>query len=113
MKRPIFAIKKPQIVRHETPLFGSYLEYSPEDLRKLADQMEEQGMTTVEFEIEGHDGYFCATARTLETEEQANWRYATEKKAYDKWQKAQNAKKEKRKAALLAEAKKLGLKVGP
>ena len=111
-KTPKKPSKKPQVIEKEdNDCIHEFVDYVPDDLRKIANRMEEQNILSVRIEIRGYEGYFEAVTKRLETKEQAKARYEKELITYQKSLNRETQKKEKRKKALLAEAKSLGLKI--
>lgn len=108
MKKPN---PKPIRVSKESTILDVSTEYGPDDLRCIADQMEEDGVLAIEIEIEGYEYDLTFIEHRLETDEETAKRYEREKKAYEKYLKAQQESKERRKKRLIKEAKELGLKI--
>lgn len=110
MKKPS---KKPKIIEREASRYYLNVDktYSPDDLRKIASLMEVEKVFHIRTYLEGYDGYFSLYESIMETPEEAEKRYNKEMKEYEIYCKREENKKEKRIKALIAEAKKLGLKV--
>lgn len=100
-------------ISKQSYLFDTDCSYTPERLRQIADEMDEQGILYLELEADA--GYnnvdFICKAYRMETPEELDKRYEKEINAYEKERKKAAEKKAKRKSELIKEAKKLGLKV--
>lgn len=107
MKKPT---KEPQIVRQASLLdIQTGRNLTSEKLRKIADQLDQDGGIAVEFMVSGW-GWTVQMLR-YETEEEAKKRYNRQMKQYNKYKEKEKENKEKKKEKLIQEAKKLGLKV--
>lgn len=109
MKKPV--LERKYIRKNSRVLFDVYSTYTPQNLREIADYMEENGITDVEFEIAGNDGYFECYHEVLETEAEASKRYKKEIKAWEKYNRDKKLKREKEKQKIIKSAKKFGLKI--
>ena len=109
MKRPT---KKPKITTENMNVINTYTEYTPEHFRKIANEMEQKNIESIELEVYNEYGDFeiKGEASRMETEKEAKKRYDKEYQDYQKWK--QNRKKieiiEER--TLTEKAKKLGMK---
>jgi hypothetical protein len=103
--------KKPQRVTQYSGLLMAYTDYTPDDLRKIADDMEQRNIISIEIESGGWESCIEIYETSLETPEQAEIRYQQEMKVYQKHKEVEAKKKESRREAIISEAKKLGLKV--
>lgn len=108
MKRPT---KQKKQIRKENYDFESYLPYTSDALRAIADMMDDKGILSIEFEIEGYDGYFKCTETSIETDAEFEKRYKREYDKWKKWKEGQAERKEKEKNDLIKAAKKLGMKL--
>lgn len=106
MKKPT---KAPQTIRRESFLIELWNRYSPKDLRDIADQMDAESISFIEFD----QGYSHTEVyeHKLESELEAEVRYTKEMKKYNTFLANSKKKKEKEKLALIKKAKALGLKV--
>jgi hypothetical protein len=82
--------------------------YTPDDFRHIADEMERQSISKISLEYNDEDTYFIEDV--MESDLQAEVRYAKEMKKYQKFLLGEAKDKELRKDRLIREAKKLGLR---
>jgi len=109
MKRPV---EKAKEVMNDSSRLETYTDYTPEALRVIADQMEEDGILHVKMGMWPLDSHRLNVKETrMESPEEAERRYARELEAYNKFKEKEKVDKANRKAQLIAEAKKLGLKI--
>jgi len=110
MKKPT---KKAQVVYKEYNFFDLNSSYTSATFRAIADEMDRLSINYLYFEADG--GYnnvdFRCVGCRKERIEEVNQRYTQELNKYEIYRKEQAKKKENRKAELIKEAKKLGLKV--
>ena len=92
-------------------LLDTYVSLDSNYFRTLADYMDSKDIKHIEITCDGYDSDVVIHASRLETEEEASKRYARELKEYEKEKIKQEKNKEIKKADLIKEAKKLGLKV--
>ena len=107
MKRPT---KKPQKVKLDAwknPLIHYYVEISPDELRKVADKMESDGIISLMLEenYEGCDIYHFR----LETEEESKKRYDEQYRQWKAWKKREQELEKKVESDIIEKAKKLGM----
>ena len=101
MKRPV---KKKQIIIKDSYRLETYTSYTSDDLRKIADEMDDEGVLSIEL----HE---CGTAdRCLESDADFERRYKKEYNQWKKWKAAQADRKEKEKDKLIKAAEKLGMR---
>ena len=106
MKRPT---KKQQEIRECSSLMDIYVEYTPDQLREIADEMDLKGIQSIEVETEyDHTEFYH---KRLETEDEAAKRYKTQYAQWKNFKMTAAERKEKQKQQLIKEAKKLGLTV--
>lgn len=103
MKKPT---KKPQHIKEDSYLIGSYIEYTPDDLRNIADEMEKSNISWVS--IEADEGTYTIQSRP-ETDKEAEVRYVRELKAWERFRKKEEERKIKAKERFIRDAKKYGL----
>lgn len=104
--------RTPKAVRkdldHQTEhIFCLDINYSPEDLRRIADLMDEESVVFIKVKED------CSGATVvisvLETPKEAESRYRREYADWMKWKESQRTGKAKEKEALIKRAKELGL----
>ena len=104
MKKPV---KKKQIIRKDAYRLELYVSYTPDNLRKIADEMDAEGVLSIE-----HNEFANEETR-MESDAEFEIRYKREYNQWKKWKAAQAEKKEKEKANLIKTAEKLGMKLVP
>jgi len=109
-------MKKPSADRKLISIDGNslldiYVSLDSDYFRTLADYMDSKDIKHIEITCEGYDSDVIIHASKLETEEEASKRYTKELKAYEKEKIQQQKLEERKRADLIKEAKKLGLKV--
>jgi len=101
MKKPC---EKPQDIIKRSYLMESYVKYKPEDLRNIASEMENENISWIEFDCE-----LDLEQGNMESQHEANVRYAKELKKWESWREKEKKYKEKAQERLIREAKKYGL----
>ena len=107
MKRPT---KKPQKVKLDAwknPLLETCVEISPDDLRKVADKMESDGIISLMLE-EDYEGFDIYHFR-LETEEESKRRYDKEYRQWKAWKEKEKELEKKFESDIIEKAKELGM----
>lgn len=100
--------KYPIVIKEKSSLLETWTGYSPDDLRYIAKQMEEDNILELSIEVDN-----CSFAEyhqsRLESQIEADVRYAKELKKWETWKKSERVRKENDKKRTIAQAKKLGL----
>ena len=108
MKKPS---KKPIEVKEDCYLIDIDIKYTPEDLRDIANRMEQNNISSIIMEYYGYDGGIDFYQYRMESPIEAEVRYTKEMKKYEKWKADEKIRKEKQREKIIKEAKKLGLTV--
>ena len=85
-------------------------EYTPNELREIADELEEEGVITIDFEV--YDDVMDNYVTRMESEEEAKQRYERDLKLFDNHMGAMRkakAENEKHREYIFTEARKLGM----
>ena len=102
MKRPV---KKKQTIRKDSYRLETYTSYTSDNLRKIADEMDDEGVLSIEL------NEFGTEETRMETDAEFEKRYKREYDKWKKWKEGQAERKEKEKNDLIKAAKKLGMKL--
>ena len=102
--------KEPRITYEKCTIFFPYDENTSEDLRRIADIMDEKKIKSIYVDYGDFDGCVVYQYR-MESNEEAEKRYTRELKQYDKYNDQVKKNKEKEKEDLIKRAKQLGLKI--
>tara|TARA_B100001939_G_scaffold348108_1_gene372726 strand:- start:6003 stop:6326 length:324 start_codon:yes stop_codon:yes gene_type:complete len=101
MKRPV---KKKQTIKKDSYRLQLYISYTPDNLRKIADEMDDEGVLSIE-------PTECMAEETrMETDAEFEKRYKKEYNQWKKWKAAQAERKQKEKDNLIKAAEKLGMR---
>lgn len=98
------------MIEEESNLMWTYEAMSPQDLRSVADQMEEEGVVSIEISQIYYNDIQILQCR-MESPKEFEKRYNKEYNSWKAWKEKEKQRKEGRKEELIKEAKKLGLKV--
>lgn len=109
MKKPS---KTPKVIRKDIEsqtmhIFDLDTKYTPDDLRRVANVMDEEGVINVMVELDYSGAE--VVIYVLETQEKANRRYKIEHADWVKWEERQRAIESQEKERLIKRAKELGL----
>lgn len=102
MKKPS---KQQQLIEEYSSILEICVNYTPEDLRNIADSMEDMNIEFVR--IEG--GFQEFVQGKKESDQEAEVRYKKEIKKWETWKKKEVERQEKQRQRLIKEAKKLGM----
>ena len=101
MKRPV---KKKQIIRKDSYRLETYTSYTSDNLRKIADEMDDEGVLSIELHESGTED------TCMESDADFEKRYKKEYNQWKKWKAAQAERRKKEIDKLIKAAEKLGMR---